>query len=104
MTDTSQRVDVRNVEDALRYELWVDGGMAGRLEYRSLPRRIILDHTEVEPEFDGRGYGSLLARRALDDARTAGQRVIPLCPFIRGWLKRHPEYADVILPPEGQSE
>jgi uncharacterized protein len=99
MTDTSERVDIRNVEDALRYELWVDGTMAGRLEYRLMPGRIVLEHTEVEPEFDGRGFGSRLARTALDDARGAGLRVIPLCPFVRSWLKRHPEYEDLIVIP-----
>lgn len=53
-------------------------------------------HTEVDQHFEGRGLGSKLAARALDAARRAGERVVPLCPFIASYLERHPEYAAVV--------
>ncbi|MEU2249475.1 GNAT family N-acetyltransferase [Streptomyces sp. NPDC019224] len=53
-------------------------------------------HTEIDPRFAGRGLGSLLARGALDDARTRGLHVLPYCPFIRGWIREHPEYTDLV--------
>ncbi|MEU4106879.1 GNAT family N-acetyltransferase [Streptomyces tanashiensis] len=53
-------------------------------------------HTETDPRFAGRGLGGLLARGALDDARARGLHVLPYCPFIRGWIRKHPEYADLV--------
>jgi uncharacterized protein len=53
-------------------------------------------HTEVEPGHEGAGVGSTLVRGALDAQRERGELVVPLCPFVRGYLERHPEYADVV--------
>ncbi|SCQ64531.1 GNAT family N-acetyltransferase [Propionibacterium freudenreichii] len=54
-------------------------------------------HTEVEPNFEGQGVGSKIARFALDDVRDDGSRsVLPLCPFIKGWILRHPDYKDLV--------
>lgn len=53
-------------------------------------------HTEIDPRFAGRGLGALLARGALDDVRTRGLHVLPYCPFIRGWIRKHPEYTDLV--------
>ena len=58
---------------------------------------IRLIHTEVPPAFSGQGHASTLARSALDDARARGLKVRPLCPFIRGWIKRHDDYADLVV-------
>jgi predicted GNAT family acetyltransferase len=52
-------------------------------------------HTEVEDKFEGHGVGGALARGALDDVRARGFKVTPLCPFIAGWMKKHPEYEDL---------
>ena len=58
---------------------------------------MIFTHTEVDPKFEGKGVGSALARFALDDVRAAGtRRVLPLCPFIKGWIGKHPDYADLV--------
>lgn len=56
-------------------------------------------HTEIDSRFAGRGLGGVLAREALDDARARGLSVLPYCPFIRGWIAKHPQYADLV--PEG---
>ena len=81
---------------AERYEAAVDGAAAGFLAYRNRDGRRVLVHTEVEPAFEGRGVGSELVAAALDDARSSGRKVVPLCPFVSAYLRRHPEYADVV--------
>jgi predicted GNAT family acetyltransferase len=53
-------------------------------------------HTEIEPAFDGRGLGGQLARAALDDVRRRGVRAVARCPFIAGYIERHPEYQDLV--------
>ncbi len=82
---------------ASRYEARLGAQLAGFLEYRLVGARRVLVHTEVLGSFEGRGIGTALARHALEAARAAGSRVIVTCPFIRGWLERHPEYADIVV-------
>ena len=94
--------EVRDNPDERRYEIHSDGRLAGYLIYGSRPGLIALIHTETLPEFEGRGLGSKLVRGALDDARAQGMSVLPFCPFVNGWIERHPEYADLV--PEGERE
>lgn len=54
-------------------------------------------HTEVDTEVRLRGLGSALVGGALDDARARGLRVVPICPFVDAYVRRHPEYADLIV-------
>ena len=80
-----------------RYEARVDGELAGFAEYQLTDRLVIFTHTEVDDRFEGRGVGSALARFALDDVRAEGSRkVLALCPFIKGWIEKHPDYADLV--------
>ena len=82
--------------DERRYEARVDGELAGFLTYRAEPGRIALDHTEVEERFEGQGVGSRLTSFALDDARGSGVSVLPICPFVKAYIQRHREYADLV--------
>jgi len=82
-----------------RYELRVDGELAGQLVYRSDGARRTLVHTEIAPAFEGHGLGSHLAAGALDDARQRGFTVVPLCPFVTAYLRHHPEQLDVVEEP-----
>ena len=79
-----------------RYEARVDGKLAGTAAYELTDSMITFTHTVVGEGFEGQGVGGALARYALDDARSRGLRVRPLCPFIRSWIGRHPEYADLV--------
>jgi predicted GNAT family acetyltransferase len=81
-----------------RYELHVDGRLAGFARYRPHADHIEFLHTEVDPEFEGQGLGSRLAAGALDDVRASGDRATATCPFIAAYVKRHPEYEDVVVP------
>ncbi|MFW6694564.1 GNAT family N-acetyltransferase [Streptomyces sp. MAR4 CNX-425] len=91
-------VEVSDVPEAKRYEARVDGesGVAGFADYLRTPELVAFLHTEVAPEYEGRGVGSALARTALDDARAGGLRVLATCPFFAGWIARHPDYQDLL--------
>jgi predicted GNAT family acetyltransferase len=81
---------------AQRYEARLGETVVGYTEYRIVGRdRMILVHTEVDPAFEGRGFGSRLAKGVLDDIRARGIRVTIKCPFVAAYVKRHPEYRDV---------
>jgi uncharacterized protein len=100
-------MDVRVVDnpEELRYELWLGATRAGFIEYRSEPGAILLVHTEVDPAVEGRGLGTRLVVGALDDLRARDLKLVPLCPFVRAYLRHHREYADLVAPgptdPEG---
>ena len=74
----------------------MDGALAGFAFYRLRPGRIVFVHTEIDDAYAGRGLGGQLARAALDAARARGLTVRPDCPFIKGWIAKHPEYADLV--------
>jgi predicted GNAT family acetyltransferase len=80
----------------LRYELWSGGTLGGLIRYTREDDVVTMVHTEIEPAFEGEGFGSALVSGALDDVRARGKRVRPLCPFVAAYVKRHPEYADLV--------
>lgn len=81
---------------ASRYEARVGGELAGFVVYRLRGPAISLVHTEVDPRFQDAGLAGRLARFALDDARDRQLAVLPFCPYILSWIKKHPEYADLV--------
>ena len=88
---------LQNNVDGHRYEIHVDGVLAGFAEYNLLEGAVLFTHTEILPAFEGQGLGSKLARYALDDVRARGLGpVIARCWFVAGWIERHPEYADLL--------
>lgn len=91
-------VEVADNPGASRYEVSVDGDVGGVAVYRLEDDRIVFLHTEIDLAHEGEGLGGRLARGALDDARERGLAVVPLCPFIAGWIRRHPDYADLVSP------
>lgn len=85
---------VRNDEQS-RYEIHVDGELAGFAEFRLTTGTITFPHTEVDSAYEGQGVGSTLVKETLDDVISRGDRRIKIvCPFIKAWVKRHPEYQD----------
>ena len=89
-------VAVVDAPDAGRYEIRVDGELAGFAAYRPRPGLIAFTHTEIEERFEGRGLGGRLVSFALDDARARGLAVLPFCPFVDAYIKGHREYADLV--------
>jgi predicted GNAT family acetyltransferase len=90
-------VTVANNETAQRYEARVDGQLAVII-YQRLGDRIVFIHTEVPEALEGQGIAGKMARFALDDARARRLVVIPQCPFVAGYIRRHPEYAGLVPP------
>lgn len=88
--------DVHDNRDRSRYEVRVDGEMAGFAQYVMRGGRIVFVHTEIDDAFEGKGVGSALAKGALDDVRARGLPVVPICPFIASYIERHPEYQDLV--------
>jgi predicted GNAT family acetyltransferase len=85
-----------------RYEARLDGTPAGLIDYIPQDGWVIFDHTEVFPEFEGKGVGTRLAKAALDDARARGLFVNPQCPFVTSYIKRHREqYRDLVVGKRG---
>jgi predicted GNAT family acetyltransferase len=88
----SDSAGVADNAEGSRFELRADGWLA-ELAYRVRGDRLVLVHTGVPPELEGRGIGGRLVTAALDRAAREGLVVVPLCPFARSWLERHPEAA-----------
>jgi predicted GNAT family acetyltransferase len=93
MADSPEIVDA---PQAHRWEARLDGSLAGFAQYTLRPGLIVFTHTEVDPAFEGRGIAGALARTSLDAARAAGLGVVPLCPFYAAWIKKHPDYQDLV--------
>jgi hypothetical protein len=88
-------IEVVNNEAEQRFEAHVQGQTAF-LAYRRFPDRLVLVHTEVPPALEGKGIAGKLVARALDLARAAHLRVIPLCPYVASFVRKHPEYHDLL--------
>ncbi len=99
---SAAQITVADNTDQKRYEIRSDGELAGFLTYRLHSELIELVHTEIDEEFEGRGLGSQLISFALDDARERGLAVLPFCPFVNDYIKRHRQYVDLV--PEGRRE
>ena len=91
MSTESAQITVRDNRDELRYELLVDGMLAGEILYRLRSDAVVLVHTEIAPQFEGQGLGSKLVAGALADIRARGLRPVAVCPFVRAYLQAHPE-------------
>ena len=86
---------VAHNEEAQRFELNVDG-MRSMLTYRRYPNQIIFDHTEVPQAQEGHGLAAQLTSAALEFARQNHLRVVPMCPYVADFLKKHPEQQDLL--------
>ena len=82
-----------------RFEVRDGRKVLGWTTYEQTSHLIVFHHTEVKPRYEGLGLGSLLVRTTLDHVRAQEMRVLPLCPFVNGWIERHPDYADLVYRP-----
>ncbi len=88
-------LEISNNKDANRFETQVDDQLAV-LEYHASSNVIILNHTEVPQHLEGRGIGGVLIKFVLDDARANQYNVVPMCPFVAAYIRRHQEYRDLV--------
>jgi hypothetical protein len=82
-----------NNPDAKRFEIRLGEDVA-IIEYMLQGKTIIMHHTEVPSVFEGKGVASRLAKYALDWAKDNGYKVNPLCPYVKGYIRKHPEYEE----------
>lgn len=100
-------VGVTNNSDRKRYEAVVgEATVAGFVDYQETDELVVLTHTEVGSTYEGKGVGSALARAALDDVRERRLKALVICPFILSWLRKHPDYRDLLFnaPPSTVSD
>jgi predicted GNAT family acetyltransferase len=89
-------IDVQRKDD--RYEIWVDGKVAGLAAYVDRDGQRIFTHTEISRAHRGEGLSTVLIERALADAKAAGRRIVPVCPAVLAFLGKHDGFADVTDP------
>ncbi|HEU5098235.1 MAG TPA: GNAT family N-acetyltransferase [Roseiflexaceae bacterium] len=92
---SSDALRVRHNPAKSRYELEVDGALA-LIEYRDAGGVRYYTHTEVPQALEGHGIGSLMAKTVLDEAQAENLTIVPLCPFVRGYIERHPQYKSLV--------
>ena len=92
---TPTDLEIINNKAANRYEARVQDELAV-LEYHSSANVIILNHTEVPQHLEGKGVGSFLIKHVLDEARENRYDVVPMCPFVAVYIRRHQEYRDLV--------
>ena len=94
---SDETVSVRNDPEAQRFEAKL-GEKVAVAEYHLKNDIIIFTHTEVPEALEGQGVGGKLIKTALDASRAHGYQVVPLCPFVAAYIRRHPEYRDLVMP------
>lgn len=92
-----QAIEVVNNEAEGQFEALVEGHLA-LAAYQRKGQEIIFTHTEVPQALEGQGIASVLVRTALDTARQQQLTVVPLCPFVQSYIRRHQEYLDIVEP------
>jgi predicted GNAT family acetyltransferase len=88
-------VSVIHNEALKRFEITIDG-LRSLLTYSRFPDRIVLEHTEVPQPLEGHGLAAKLSRSALDFAREHHLRVVPLCSYVSSFIRKNPEYQDLV--------
>lgn len=90
------QTSVTDNPDRSRFEITADGEPAGYAEYVLGEGSIELTHTVVDDAFEGKGIGGTLVKAALTEARERGLKVTPTCPFVKSYIERHPDFADLV--------
>jgi uncharacterized protein len=97
MTSDKTGASTTVAADDGQYTIAVDGKKVGKAEFLDRGDRRVFTHTEVDKEYEGRGLATILIGQALQDTRDAGKRIKALCPMVAAYLKKHDEYADIVV-------
>nr|WP_233613180.1 GNAT family N-acetyltransferase [Leucobacter edaphi] len=105
-TDEDEQIAVIHEPEAHRFAVTVDGQLAGFTAYREREAGTVYDfvHTEIDPAFGGRGLGGVLVSEALTATRLLGRAIVPHCPFVAGWLRKHPDFVGDVRWPEESAQ
>ena len=96
MSDAAIRIEREDGPTGGRYRAFVDGHEAEMTFSRAGTKLTIIDHTAVPDSLRGRGVGDALVRRAVEEARESGKKIVPLCPFAAAQFRKHSDYQDVL--------
>lgn len=88
--------EVRNNTALERFEIYVDGALAGYAEYQDTANERAFVHTEIYPRHEGQGYGRVLVEAALNATRDEGYGVLPMCPMVHHFIEAHPSYLAMV--------
>lgn len=88
--------EVRRNDAQSRYELLVDGELAGIADFHLQGDKAVMPHTEIDSRRRGQGLGAILVQGALDDLRSAGRTVVPACWYVAQYIDENPEYRDLL--------
>jgi uncharacterized protein len=89
-------LETRDAPDRSRYELLDDGEVIGIADYRDDGERVVFPHTVIDADRRGHGLGEILVRYALDDVRSKGRSIVPVCWFVAEFVDLNPEYRDLV--------
>lgn len=95
-SEPTEDPEVFNDTGGHRYHIVAGSQLAGFAAYDPGAESVVFTHTVIEAPFEGKGFGSRLAKAALDDVRRQGKTVVPRCPFIAAYIRRHPAYLDLV--------
>ena len=96
-TKDGRELDLARDDSNQRYTGSVAGEVAALAAFMTADRLVVFTHTETDPAFEGQGVASQLVAWALDDVRSRGLKVLPLCPFVKGYIGKHAdEYGDLV--------
>jgi predicted GNAT family acetyltransferase len=102
MADTPANIHVVERPAEHRYEIYLNDELAGLTTYEDrAPETRTFIHTEIDEAFGGHGLAGILVTYALDDMRSRGWHIVPVCPYVASWLTKHPDYADLLAPTAG---
>jgi len=96
MVAETPEITVRDNTEAQVYDALIGDQVVGSIVYERSGQRLVFSHTIVEPEFRGRGIGTVLVTKALDDVRARGMTLTNYCEFVADFIAAHPGYADLI--------
>lgn len=92
----SENITVRKDAETGQYEGFLGDEQVGFAQYREQGDVVVMPHTVVPEQFGGRGFAGQIVQFALDDIRAAGKKVDPVCPYVAGWIEKHPDYANLV--------
>lgn len=97
MADTEYNIQRENGPTRGRYYINLAPGAEAEMTFsKSGDGSMIIDHTGVPREYEGRGIAALLVKASIEDARTQGFKIHPVCPYVVAQFKRHPEWTDLL--------
>ncbi|MFI1915608.1 GNAT family N-acetyltransferase [Nocardia sp. NPDC020380] len=95
-SESSESIEVRKNPELDRFELYVDGNLAGVAAYQDTANERAFVHTEIYPRYEGQGYGRKIVQGALDQTRDEGFGILPLCPMVHHFVESRPEYLELV--------